>query len=127
MKRRALIPFDAYYEWHEADGVEIPHAIGTDSNGPDAFTGHWEGWKQPDDTWLHTVTIITMTANSATVSIHDRMPVILPPDRWGAWLGEKGDVSPAELQDVLPPYPGDHMRVWQVHKARPISGAEPPR
>jgi putative SOS response-associated peptidase YedK len=115
-KRRAIIPFDAYYEWQMVGGTKIPHAIGTDSNGPDALAGLWEGWKTPEGDWLHTFTIITTTANEATQHIHDRMPVILPPDRWGAWLGEEGELSLAELQDMLVPYPSDRMKVWQVSK-----------
>ncbi|OYD80409.1 hypothetical protein CHT98_31370 (plasmid) [Azospirillum brasilense] len=115
-KRRCLVPFDAYYEWRKVDGAKIPHAIATDSNGPDAFAGLWEGWKDlANGEWLHTFTIITTEANEATRHIHDRMPVILPPDRWSAWLGEE-DVSPGELQSMLVPYPSEHMRVWQVGK-----------
>ncbi|MCW2242516.1 putative SOS response-associated peptidase YedK [Azospirillum canadense] len=115
-KRRCLVPFDAYYEWRKVDGAKIPHAIATDSNGPDAFAGLWEGRKDPDSgEWLHTFTIITTEANDATRAIHDRMPVILPPDRWSAWLGEE-EISPDALQAMLSPYPSTHMRVWQVSK-----------
>ncbi|WP_264657533.1 SOS response-associated peptidase [Azospirillum canadense] len=115
-KRRCLVPFDAYYEWRKVDGAKIPHAIATDSNGPDAFAGLWEGWKDPaNGEWLHTFTIITTEANDATRAIHDRMPVILPPARWSAWLGEE-EASPGELQAMLVPYPSAHMRVWRVSK-----------
>lgn len=115
-KRRCLVPFDAYYEWRKDGTAKIPYAIGTDSNGVDAFAGLWEGWKDPaTGDWLHSFTIVTTTANEATSHIHERMPVILPPDRWGAWLGEE-EAGPAELQDMLAPYPPAHMRVWPVGK-----------
>ena len=46
-------------------------------------------------------------------SIHDRMPVILPSERYDEWL----DVSAhnvAQLQTLLIPYPPEEMEVEKV-------------
>lgn len=117
-KRRCLVPFDNFFEWKKLDAkTKQPYAIGTTSNEkPDAFAGLWEGWKDPTtDEWMHTFTIITTTANEATSEVHDRMPVILPPVAWAAWLGEE-EASPDELVALMRPYPADQTRLWPVHR-----------
>jgi putative SOS response-associated peptidase YedK len=44
--------------------------------------------------------------------IHNRMPVILPPDVWPTWLGE-GPAEPDVLKSLLVPYAGA-MVAWPV-------------
>jgi putative SOS response-associated peptidase YedK len=62
---------------------------------------------------VRTFTIITGPPNELVAPIHNRMPVILPPSHWRAWLGE--DPAPAEeLQTLLQPYPADLMRAYPV-------------
>jgi putative SOS response-associated peptidase YedK len=116
-KRRCLVPFDNFYEWRTEGKTKQPFAIGTTSNErPDAFAGLWEGWQDKDTgEWLHTFSVITTTANDVAREVHDRMPVILPPDAWAAWLGEE-EVSPEELHSLLRPYPADQTRLWPVGK-----------
>jgi putative SOS response-associated peptidase YedK len=61
---------------------------------------------------VQTFTIITGPPNELVAPIHNRMPVILPPWHWRAWLGEE----PAEeLQALLQPYPADLMRAYPVN------------
>jgi putative SOS response-associated peptidase YedK len=40
----------------------------------------------PDGEEIHTCCIITTDANALMMPIHDRMPVILAPGDYGAWL-----------------------------------------
>jgi putative SOS response-associated peptidase YedK len=57
--------------------------------------------------------VITTTPNELCAEIHNRMPVILKPETWPAWLGEEpADV--AELKAMLAPYPSDEMVSWPV-------------
>jgi putative SOS response-associated peptidase YedK len=116
-KRRCLVPLDNFYEWKIEGKTKQPYAIGTTSNEkPDAFAGLWEGWRDPStNEWLHTFTIITTTANDVTAAVHDRMPVILPPAAWAAWLGEE-EASADELVALMRPYPADQTRLWPVHR-----------
>jgi putative SOS response-associated peptidase YedK len=115
-QRRALVPFDAFYEWQKRDDGKQPFAFATDSNGPDAFAGLWTGWKEPQGTWVHSFCIITTRANGLVGEVHDRMPVILPPESWGPWLGEEPTNSEALLQ-LLQPYPVERMKSWPVSRA----------
>src|SRR3954449_8844409 len=68
--------------------------------------GHW---CQP----VSTFTIITGPPNEVVAPIHDRMPVILPPSVWPAWLGEE-KVGPDDLLALLRPYPAELMRAYMV-------------
>ena len=108
-KRRCLIPSDGFYEWKKVVGGKIPYSISMNDDSPFVFAGLWEGWKDPaNGEWLRTCTIITGEPNELVREIHTRMPVILPEERYDAWLsGEAG-------KEVLVPFPADQMKAWPV-------------
>ena len=56
---------------------------------------------------------MTTTPNELCAEIHNRMPVILKPETWPAWLGEEPADVP-ELRSLLAPYPADEMIRWPV-------------
>jgi hypothetical protein len=61
--------------------------------------------------WQRDATFTT-AANREMAELHDRMPVILEPGGWPAWLGEtEGD--PASL---LHPAPNGTLRTWGVDR-----------
>jgi putative SOS response-associated peptidase YedK len=99
-KRRCIIPADGFYEW-EKPGPDAPAPskgkkakkqpwyIHRPDGEPLAFAGMWEVWRGPDgdgSDHLRSTTIITGAPNKKMAAIHDRMPVILPPDAWSTWL-----------------------------------------
>ena len=45
--------------------------------------------------------------------LHNRMPVVLKPDVWPAWLGEEPVTLP-DLKAMLAPYPSDGMICWPI-------------
>lgn len=97
-RRRCLIPADGFYEWHKrpdapAKAKKQPYFIHRVDGEPVAFAGLWEVWKGPDKDQepLRSCTIITTSPNETMARIHDRMPVILPPSAWDAWLDRDND------------------------------------
>jgi putative SOS response-associated peptidase YedK len=64
---------------------------------------------------VRSFTIVTTTPNALVAELHDRMPVILPPASWPAWLGET-PTDPDELKELLVPYPSGGMVVWPVDR-----------
>ena len=62
--------------------------------------------------------IVTCRANEAIVVIHDRMPVILPPQAWPAWLAA-GLASPLEVWDLLQPCPSTILRIRRIPRGIP--------
>jgi len=107
---RCLILANGFYEWQEqqASKIKIPHFIRLTNGKPFAFAGLWDEWNSPDGSQIKSCAIITTNPNSLIGSIHNRMPVILPPDSYSNWL----DPSPRSadtLQDLLVPYPAVEM------------------
>ncbi|MFC7734502.1 SOS response-associated peptidase [Roseomonas sp. GCM10028921] len=123
-KRRCIVPADGFYEWlspkeaaekTRSRDPKQPFAVALASGEPMSFAGLWEGWKDPEGNWLRTYSIITTEANPKQAPLHHRMPVILPREAWGAWLGE----DPAELGallDLLRPCPPEWLACWPVSK-----------
>lgn len=109
--RRALIPAEGYYEWEKTeDGKKIPHYFYSEKNDLLAFAGLYEFWPDPSlpegdpHRWLLSCTVLTTTAHDSLGHVHDRAPVIVPPEMYGAWLnpGTTGKNDVQELLDAMP-------------------------
>jgi putative SOS response-associated peptidase YedK len=111
--RRCLVVADGYYEWRATD--KQPFAVALGNRGPMTFAGLWESWRAPDGEAITSFAIITTQANEKLKPLHDRMPVLIPPDGWPAWLGET-PASAAEVRSMLKPYPGNGMSFWPVDR-----------
>lgn len=111
-RRRCLVPASGFYEWGQTDGGRAPEFVRVTGARGVAFAGLWEQWTSPDGEPLRTFTVLTTGANALLRPIHDRMPVILPPGAWDAWL-DPAARAPA-LQRLLVPYPADAMERWVV-------------
>ena len=116
-RRRCLVPADAFYEWRKIGGGKpVPYAVAP-RQGMFAFAGLWERWRNPaDGSILRSFTIVTGPANSLCRPIHERMPVILPPQAWPLWLGET-ETMPDQLLALLQGCPEEWLRVYPVGPA----------
>jgi putative SOS response-associated peptidase YedK len=120
LTRRCLVPADGWYEWqvsptatdakgkprkqpffiHEADGAGL------------AFAGIYEFWRDPalesgdPQAWLVTFAVITTQAEPGLDVIHDRMPLVLPPERWADWLNPQLRDQDEVRALIEPPAPG---------------------
>lgn len=121
-KRRCIIPADGFYEWKKVEGQKKkqPMYMSRADGEPFAFAGLWEVWKDENHTdddgdplELYSCTIITGDPNEKVAEVHDRMPVMLPPDRWDAWLDRNNDDIEA-LQGFLVPAPAQLIRIHPV-------------
>jgi len=91
-RRRTIVPADAFYEWCVVENGKQPYAIARQDGQPMAFAGLWEGYRWPDGKVTRSFAIITTEANAEMAELHDRMPAILEPEDWPAWLGEVGGI-----------------------------------
>jgi len=112
-QRLCLVPVDNFYEWKKTGTGKQPYALALADRGIMALAGVWENWHAPGGEWVRSFAIITTTPNKLCGEIHNRMPVILKPDTWPAWLGEE-PANTAELKSLLAPYPSDDMICWPV-------------
>ena len=115
-RRRCLVVADGFYEWLKVGKERVPMRVSLSSGEPFAFAGLWETWRSPDGQPVASCTIITTTPNAVMEPVHNRMPVILPRDVEGAWLDSTGARSAAELKELLIPYVGPGLEVYEVSK-----------
>ncbi len=130
-KRRCLIPADGFYEWAaqsdevieaakaaaKAEGRKFvkpkkqPFYIYRADEEPLVFGGLWERWIPkdedgndiPDADPLDSCTILTCAANNTMAPVHDRMPVMIPPNAWDDWLDPESDAD--HMKSLLVPAP----------------------
>lgn len=90
-RRRCLFLADGFYEWQKLDAKgrsKQPYLVRRPMQGPIALAGIWEGWQSPNGSEIETAAILTTSANATLAAIHDRMPVILAPVDFDAWLAQ---------------------------------------
>lgn len=101
---RCLVVADGFYEWERRPGrPKQPWWITRADGEPFSFAGLWAIWHGPGDTVLRTCTIVTTRASRALRDLHDRMPVILPPEAEAAWLDP--GIPERDLEGLLVPWP----------------------
>jgi putative SOS response-associated peptidase YedK len=63
--------------------------------------------------WIRSFAIVTTPPNELCAALHNRMPAVLKPEMWPAWLGEQ-PATVSDLKAMLAPYPSDGMICWPV-------------
>jgi putative SOS response-associated peptidase YedK len=111
-RRRCLVPADGFYEWKTEGRQKQPYYFSMKSGEPFALGGLWESWRAADGSILRTCCLITTGPNEIMLPVHDRMPVIVSPDDYEAWLTGEAD----DALDLVRPYPTDEMQTWAVSK-----------
>ncbi len=114
-RRRCLIPASGFYEWKKTDAGKQPMCARMVDDSVFGMAGLWESWRPPGDDapLLETCTILTCAANDLLRPIHERMPVILPPESFAAWLDESARDT-AALKALMAPPPDECLRVYPV-------------
>ena len=78
-----------------------------------AFAGLWDAWTNPDGEIIESCTVLTTEPNSLIEDLHNRMPVIVSPEKYALWLDP--DVNDFEaIRDILKPYDANLMRRYPV-------------
>lgn len=87
---RCLIPATGYYEWATALGKYPPkqpfYISHVAENTSLSIAGIWSAWKNENGAEIQSAAIITREAVGELATIHSRMPVFMPNDRWDTWL-----------------------------------------
>ena len=128
-KKRCLVPMDGFYEWKPGspDGplnakgkpLKQPLFIHRVDGEPLAVAALWTRWKDvddPEERWLHSVTLITTAANDTMSAIHHRMPVVVPASRWAEWL-DPSNHDVAALSDLFEQRDDGLLTMYEVSTA----------
>lgn len=115
LRHRCLIPASGFYEWQKAGGASQPWLVHRADGGPVAMAGIWRQSRFGDET-IESCAILTMDAFPSIAPIHHRMPVMLDPAAWEAWLAP-GEARAADLQRALQPLPESAIAAHEVSRA----------
>lgn len=111
-RRRCLVPASGFFEWKAVGKKKQPYLVRPARGGLFAYAGVWDRWEGPNGA-VETVAVLTVSANDLILPLHDRMPGIIPPERFAEWLDPKV-TAPAKLMPLLQPYPAERMEMWAV-------------
>jgi putative SOS response-associated peptidase YedK len=112
-RRRCLIPADGFYEWKRGSARNQPYFVRARSGSPIAFAGLWETWMGPNGEELETAVIVTTRASRTIGHIHERMPVIVPPDAFNLWL-DCANVDVETAMALVAPAPETELEAYEV-------------
>ncbi len=119
-RRRCLVIADAFYEWRKVPSAggrgaaaKRPYLIRRVDGAPMGLAGLYETWSDPSGGEIDTACIVTTAANGLVGLLHDRMPAILAPDAFSAWLDVDG-VEPAKALPLLKPAPEAALELVEI-------------
>ena len=116
-QRRCLVPISEFYEWETVphQRTKQPWAFRVTTAPLCALAGLWEHWHKPDTGLpaLETFTILTCAPNALLGRFHDRMPCIVPPQQYDAWL-DPNQHDWSALKHILQPFPAEQMEATRV-------------
>jgi putative SOS response-associated peptidase YedK len=113
-RRRCLVPADGWYEWVRGPGrARQPYFMTSPDGAPLVFAGIWSVWGAGPERRL-TCGVVTSAAVGDLAAVHDRMPLVLPADRWSSWLSAPPDEA------LLAPTPDGLVAGLEI---RPVGAA----
>jgi putative SOS response-associated peptidase YedK len=125
-RRRAILPADGYFEWYPTEERTAagkprkqPYFIRPSDGGLLAMAGLYEIWRDPDKAeddptrFRWTCTVLTTSAEDSLGHIHDRMPLMLAPDRYDAWLDPRHE-DRSDLLGLLEPAAPGRLEAFPV-------------
>lgn len=112
-KRRCLIPCDGFYEWPKVEtGRRQPAFFSLKEEKPFFMAGLFSD--AVEGVRPKTFTILTTEPNELLLKLpHERMPVILEPEKAREWL-RPGPITESDFLSFCRPYPADKMQSWPV-------------
>lgn len=99
-RRRCLVPADGYYEWQTVGARKRPLFVHPSNGQAAAFAALAETWSGHNGEEVDTAAIITVAASPDLAPLHPRMPAVIAPEAFAAWLDCRG-VSDHEAAALL--------------------------
>ena len=116
-----IIPADAFYEPDWRSGRPVPTRIECADGAPLGIAGLWSQWKSREGESVHSYTMLTINADNHPLmrlfhkpADEKRMVVILPEERYGAWLKASADQS----REFLRQFPAEQLQASEPESRR---------
>ena len=113
--RRCLVPADGFYEWTGPKGDRQPHLVQRQDGQMIAFGALSEHWLGADGSELETMAILTTAASGEMASIHDRMPLMIEPEHFDAWL-DCTSGSSLDVMALMDGYKAPPLKITAVNR-----------
>ncbi len=107
-KRRCLVIATGWYEW-QATGAKQKQPYFIHADRPFAFAGIWTA-RKIGEAWEKSYAIVTAPASAMLERIHDRMPLVLHPRHYAAWING----STPSPQALMQPFDGGGLEAYPV-------------
>jgi len=123
-RRRCLIPADGWFEWVRDGRRKQAYYMTPRDSSVLAFAGIWTMWREQ----LLTCSVLTTAALGGLAEVHDRMPLILPRERWSEWLATGGEDAPGpdgpgpDVPGLLAPMSPAELEAIEVRPVGPEVG-----
>ncbi len=111
--QRCLVVSDGFFEWKEEGPAKKPYYIRLKARQPFGLAGLYNIWTSPEGEEICTSTIITTDANELVQPLHNRMPAVIPPDKYDLWLDSSVHDKDI-LNPLLKPYPSGKLELYRV-------------
>ena len=85
-ERRCLLAADGFYEWKKLGKDKQPYYVQRSSGGLLGIAALWERYENSEGQSIVGCVLLTQEADVALAEIHHRMPVVLSPKAYAAWL-----------------------------------------
>ncbi len=121
-RRRCLVPADGWYEWTAGDGGRDPWFFALPDGAPLGLAGLWAAWRGPDGAVVESAAILTRAACPELAALHERMPAVVDPADYAAWLDPGQPGEPLILDAAL----ARRVRARRVSRRVNAAGHEGP-
>jgi len=115
---RCLVLADGFFEWMDFQKKKYPHYIFLKEHQLFSFGGIYSRWVDKETgEIINTFSILTTDANPMVARIHNikkRMPVIIPKEKYSAWLQK--DLPKEKIMELLAQYPETEMTTHTISK-----------
>jgi len=107
-KRRAVVPVQGYYEWKKEGSKKRPFYVHREDGKLIFFAGLYEWWKDEDDSWILSTSIMTMDSPSVEepgvlgelATLHDRLPIPLDHQMMGRWMNPEQEDGEGLIEQI---------------------------
>jgi putative SOS response-associated peptidase YedK len=120
---RCLVPAGGFFEWRKVGRARQPWYYRLKDSPLLGLAAVSEATPHEGGPGRHCA-IVTTRPNQLVADVHDRMPVIVPRERYAAWLDP--GVELGEILDLLEPFPADLMAAYPVSSRVNRAGFEDP-
>lgn len=118
--KRCLVPMDGWFEWQTQSQsqagtraqkvAKIPYFMTPSAGSRLYVAGLWSVLHVPDTVPLLSCSVVTVDSAAHLTDVHDRMPLVLPSERWASWLDPDHSADPQLLEPFLGAYADIEVR-----------------